>query len=138
MADAREVIRRFNLEVFGKGNVDIVDELLTADYVDHNGPQGPMDRESLKQFVQAVHAAGSGWETTLNHVLVDGDKVAWRWTMRGKHTGEFMGVPPSGNEIEITGNDIGIMRDGKLAESWGEMDMLDLMQQLGAMEQPGS
>lgn len=136
MADAREIISRLNHDVFGKGNVEIVDELLTEDYVDHTGMEGPMDREGLKDFVRAVHAAGSGWEVDLEHVLVDGDKVAWRWTMRGTHTGEFMGIPASGNEITISGNDIGVMRDGKLAESWGEMDNLSLMTQLGAMEAP--
>ncbi|MDX1660120.1 MAG: ester cyclase [Nitriliruptorales bacterium] len=136
MADTREVIRRLNEDVFGKGNVDIVDELLAEDYVDHTGIEGPMDREGLKAFVKTVHEAGSDWEVDLQHVLVDGDQVAWRWKMRGKHTGEFMGIPPSGNTLEITGNDIGIMEDGKLKESWGEMDMLDLMTQLGALDDP--
>ena len=132
MADAHEIVRRLNEDVFGKGNLDIVDEILTEDYVDHTGPEGPMDREGLKGFVRLVHAAGSDWEVQLEHVLVDGEKVAWRWRMRGRHTGEFLGVPASGNELDITGNDIGVLRDGKLAESWGEMDMLDLMTQMGA------
>lgn len=132
MADTREVIHRFNEDVFGKGNVEIIDELVTEDYVDHTGPEGPMDREGLKGFVRLVHSAGSDWEVDLEHVLVDGDQVAWRWRMRGRHTGEFMGVPASGNELEITGNDIAVMRDGRIAEQWGEMDMLDLMTQMGA------
>ena len=132
MADTREVIHRFNEDVFGKGNVEIIDELVTEDYVDHTGPEGPMDREGLKQFVQLVHSAGSDWEVDVEHVLVEGDQVAWRWRMRGRHTGEFMGVPASGNDIEITGNDIAVMRGDRIAEQWGEMDMLDLMTQMGA------
>lgn len=136
MADAREVLRRFNEEVFGEGRVELIDELVHEDFVDHTGVQGPMDREGLKDFVRAVHAALSDCEATLERVVVEGDQVAWRWSQRGRHTGEFMGIPPSGNEIEVTGNDLGVMREGKLAEEWGEMDMLSLMTQLGAVESP--
>lgn len=136
MADTHEIIMRFNQDVFGKGKVELIDELVHEDFVDHTGMEGPMDREGLKSFVQAVHGAASDWDTTVERVLVDGDEVAWRWRMRGTHTGEFMGIPPSGNVVEVTGNDLGVMRDGKLAEQWGEMDMLSLLTQLGAIESP--
>lgn len=136
MADAHDVLERFNEEVFGQGNVELIDELVHEDYVDHGGIQGDMDRDGLKDFVQAVHAALSDTEATLERAVVDGNQIAWRWSMRGKHTGEFMGIPASGNVIEVTGNDIGVMRDGKIAEAWGELDTMDLMTQLGAIEPP--
>lgn len=136
-ADARELVRRINEDVYGEGRADLVDELYHEDFVNHSAQQGiPPTREGEKAFVQAVHAALSEPESTMDRFLQDGDKVAWRWTMRGKHTGEFMGVPASGNRVEITGNDIGLVRDGKLAELWTEVDMLDVMVQLGAIEPP--
>lgn len=133
-ADTKEVIRRFNEEVFGEGKVDLIDELVHEDYLDPSTSEEPMDREGLKVFVQGLHAALSDADVRLERVVVDGDDVAWRWSMRARHTGEFMGVPASDNRIEITGNDLGIMRDGKLFKSWGEMDMASLMSQMGAME----
>lgn len=137
MADIREVIRRFSDDAHGKGKVELIDELCHEDFVNHTAPEGvPPDREGEKAFVQMVHDALSDMESTTERILVDGDQVAWRWRARARHTGEFMGVPPSGNEVEVTGNDIGIMRDGKLAELWAELDMLSVMTQLGAIEPP--
>lgn len=137
MADVREVLRRFNEEVFGKGKVELVDELVHPDFVDHTPPERvPPDRDGLKRFVEAVHAAFSDTDASLERLVVEGEQVAWRWQMSATHTGEFMGVPASGNRIEITGNDLGVMRDGKLAEMWAEMDMLSVMTQLGAVEAP--
>ncbi|MDX1690799.1 MAG: ester cyclase [Acidimicrobiia bacterium] len=136
MTDHRETIRRLNLDVFGKGNVGVIDEILHEDFVDHTGMQGPMDREATKQFVQQIHGALSDTETTVDHILVDGDRVAWRWHMKGTHTGDFMGVPPTNDTIEVSGNDIGIMRDGKLAEMWSEVDNLSLFSQLGIVNPP--
>lgn len=138
MADVREVIRRINEEVYGASNVALIDDLLHEGFVNHTVMPGlPPDREGEKAFVRAVHAALSDTEATLERVLVDGDQVAWRWRMRGTHTGDFMGTPASGNRVDITGNDIGVMRDGRLTEMWGEVDMLSVMTQLVAIEPPG-
>jgi steroid delta-isomerase-like uncharacterized protein len=135
--DIREQVRQINEDVYGKGNVDLVEELYHEDFFNHTAQEGiPPDRDGEKAFVQAVHAAMSDTEATMDRIVIDGDKVAWRWTMRGKHTGEFMGVPASGNRVEITGNDIGVFRDGKLAELWNEVDMYDVMVQLGAIDPP--
>lgn len=92
-ASARELVRRINEEVYGEGRTDLIDELYHEDFVNHSAQQGiPPNREGEKVFVQAVHAAMSEPESTMERFLQDGDKVAWRWTMRGKHTGEFMGI----------------------------------------------
>lgn len=137
MPDHRETIRRLNEDVFGKGNLDIIDELVHEDYVDHTAMPGvPADRDGLKAFVQITQDAVSDQEVSLDHVLVDGDKVAYRWTMRGTHTGEFMGIPATDKTVTVTGNDIAIMRDGKIAETWGEWNMFHLLTELGAVESP--
>jgi steroid delta-isomerase-like uncharacterized protein len=133
MSGIRETIRRINEDVYGAGRVELVDELFHEDYIEHTAREGRSPgREGVKSFVQAMHAAISGAESSMDRFLLDGDQVAWRWTLRGKHTGEFMGVPASDREIEVTGNDLGVIRDGKLAEVWSEVDMLAVMTQLGA------
>lgn len=138
MSDAREVVRRIAEEVFGQGNVGLIDELVHEDFVDHTAMEGvPPGREGLKAFAQMVHAALSETDAAVERIVVEGDQVAWRWSLWGEHTGEFMGVPATGNEVVVTGHDFGVVRDGRLAELWAIVDMLSVMVQLGAIESPG-
>lgn len=135
MSDASEVIRRLIEDVYGEGKIELIDELVHEDYVEHPMPEGfSPDREGLKSFVQALRAALSDMEATVERVVVDGDELAFRWRITGTHSGEFMGIPPSGNRIETTGNDVGLMREGKVVERWCEQDMLSLLTQLGAID----
>ena len=135
MPDAHDVIRRLIEDVYGEGKVELIDALIHEDYVEHPMPEGfSPDREGLKSFVQALHAALSDVQATVEHVLVDGDQLAFRWRITGTHTGEFLGIPASGNHVETTGNDVGAMREGKVAERWCEQDMLSLLTQIGAID----
>ena len=137
MSDTRQTIRRIQEELFGKGRLDLVPELIHEDFVNHAPLPGvPANRSGLETEVKMLHASLSEPSGPADMILVDGDRVAWRYTFRGRHTGEFMGVPPSGNQVEITGIDLGVVRDGKLAEWWSEVDMLDVMTQIGAIEPP--
>lgn len=139
MPSAREVIRRISEEVLGQGRLDLVDELVHEDFVDHTAMEGvPGGREGLKAFARMVHSALSDASASVERTLIDGDQVAWRWSMWGKHTGEFMGIPATGSEVVVTANVLGVMRDGKLAELWSVVDMLSVMVQLGAIESPGA
>ena len=135
MPDAHDVIRRLIEDVYGEGKVELIDELIHEDYVEYPMPEGfSPDREGLRNFVEALRAALSDVQATVERVLVDGDQLAFRWRITGTHSGEFMGIPPSGNHIETTGNDVGVMREGKLVERWCEQDMLSLLTQLGAID----
>ncbi len=135
MANAQDVIRPLIEDVYGEGKVELIDELIHEDYVEHPMPEGfSPDREGLKSFVQALHAALSDVDAKVERVLVDDDQLAFRWRITGTHTGEFMGIPASGNHIETTGNDVGVMREGKVVERWCEQDLLSLLTQLGALD----
>ena len=135
MQDPHDVIRRLVEDVYGEGKVQLIDELTSEDYLETPMPDGfSPDREGLKSFVQALHAALSDVEAQVERVLVDDGQVAWRWRMTGRHTGDFMGVPASGNRIETTGNDVAVLRDGKLETRWCEQDQLSLMVQIGAID----
>ena len=135
MPDARDVIQRFVEGVYGEGRVELVDEFAHEDYYEVPMPEGfSPDREGLKSFVRALHAALSDVEARVERVLVDGDQVAWRWRLTGRHTGELMGVPPSGNPVETTGNDVAVLRENKLEKRWCEQDQLSLMVQIGAID----
>lgn len=69
---------------------------------------------------------------TVEDLIAEGDKVAARVTTRGTHTGELMGLPPTGRRVEWSGISMTRHADGRIAEQWGEFDALGLLQQLGA------
>ena len=133
----KDLDRRWLEEVWGKGNVATVDELAGADFVWHWAPPGlAADREGYKEFVRMEFDAFADVSCVAEDVVAEGDKVAGRWTWRGTHKGEFMGVAPTGKQVTLTGICINRVVDGKIVEEWGEMDMLGLMQQLGAVPSP--
>ena len=135
MPDTRNLIRRLIEDVYGQGKVELIEELLHEDYLEHPMPAGfSPDREGLRSFIQALHGALSDVDATVERTLVDDGQVAFRWRITGMHTGEFLGIPPSHNPVETTGNDVAVVRDGKIEERWCEQDLLSLMAQLGAID----
>ena len=135
MADNAELIKRFYDEVFGNGNLDLIDELTTEGLVDHEEglPGQPPGREGVKFFIKALREAFPDIKAEVDVTLSEGDLAAARAIARGTHEGEFMGVPPSNKSVEFEGIDIIRVEDGKVAEHWGVTDTMSLMQQIGAI-----
>ena len=119
-------------EVFNTGKLDQVDTLIAAEYIDHNpiGPGGKSGIEGFKQTVRALRFAFPDLRFTIEEILVNGDKVVVRTTMQGTHKGSFMGVDPTDKQVTVTGFDIYQIVDGVVAERWGTLDGLTLMQQI--------
>jgi predicted ester cyclase len=129
--------RRAVDEVWGKGNLDAVDELYAADFTWHWGPPGVNpDREGYKQYVSMNFAAFGDVRCIAEDVVAEGDKVVVRWTWRATHEGEYMGIAPTGKQVTLTGISISRIVDGKTMEEWGENDSLGMMQQLGVVPSP--
>ena len=76
-------------------------------------------------------------QITVEDQVAEGDKVVTRWTARGTHRGELLGVTPSGNRVEISGISIDRFSGSKFVESWSNYDALGTMQQIGAIPEPG-
>ena len=72
----------------------------------------------------------------IDDLFAEGDRVVFRVTIRGTHQGAFMGAAPTGKQITATAVDIARLADGRIVEHWGQMDTLDLMQQLGLIPAP--
>jgi steroid delta-isomerase-like uncharacterized protein len=139
--ESKAVLDRLNEEVFRRGNVDAVDELVAEDFVEHDPPPGMgPDREGFKDLVRALHRAFADQEHTIHDQIAEGDRVVERWTMTGTHTGEWFGIAPTNRRISIQGIDISRLQDGRLVEHWTQIDALGMFEQLGAMpaEQPAS
>lgn len=136
--DNKDLVRHVLNELFNNQNLDVVDEYLAPDFVGHNVPPNiSPDRQGVKQFARARANAFSGSRFTIEDQVAEGDQVVTRWTSRHTHTGEFLGVPPTGKEVTITGIMIHQIANGKIKEEWGEYDLFGLFQQLGVVEAPG-
>lgn len=110
-----------------------VDDHFASDFVLHNTFPGlPSDADGTKQWNAAILEAVPDYRVTIDDEIAENDKVVTRWTARGTHKGTFQGIAPTGRQVTITGVTISRYVDGKIAESWVELDTLDLMRQLGA------
>jgi steroid delta-isomerase-like uncharacterized protein len=129
----KEIVRRLGVEPW-QGNIDVIDELVAPDYIGHDPAQpeqhGP---EGIKEFVTTYLAAFPDGKITIDEQLAEGDLVATRWTGRGTHQGELMGIPPTRKQVTVSGITISRVKNGKVAEEWSNWDTLGLLQQLGAV-----
>lgn len=131
--DNRRLVERLFHEVWNGGELDLLDELLAPDYVNHtpSGPPPPPGPEGVKPIVAAIRGAFPDLEYTLEELVADDDTVAVRSTMRGTHEGDFFGIPPTGRRIEVAQMNFERVRDGRIAEHWRLTDDAALMRQLG-------
>ena len=130
----KSLVRRFYEEI-DKGNIEVLDELVAEDYIDHNPPPFPgigAGREGLKQAFRIFQAATPGTHR-IEEQIADGDKVVTRLTSTGKHEGDLPGAPRTGNDLKMTSITIHRIANGKLAEKWSEKDVLGFLQQIGVM-----
>ena len=137
----KALARRFLKEAFNEGNLGVVDEIIASDYVLHDpaSPEGELrGPEGVKGFVQMYRSAYPDTDITVEDQIAEGDDVVTRWRARGTHQGELLGIPPSGNRVEVTGITIDRFSGGKFVESWTNYDALGLMQQIGAIPEPGA
>ncbi len=134
-AEENKALARRWAEIFNQANLDLVDEIYAPDCVLHD-PTMPEDTRGVdgaREFYSMYRSAFPDTEITIEDQLAEGDKVATRWTARGTHQGELMGVPPSGNRVEVAGITISRIEGGKVAEEWDNYDALGMMQQIGAI-----
>ena len=90
----------------------------------------PPGREGVKAFFSMVESAFSEVTFTIEDLIAEGDKVVWRWVLRGKHSGAFQGIPATGKEFVLRGISIVRLEAGQFAENWVQQDMAGLMAQL--------
>jgi predicted ester cyclase len=136
MADGTGLITRFYKEIIEGGNLALIDELATDDYVDHEEalPGQPPGKAGVRYFVDAIRTAFPDIRVkTIEPSLADGNLEACHVILTGTHQGEMAGVAATGKSVEFGSTDIIRVEDGKVAEHWGSTDTLSLMQQTGAV-----
>jgi steroid delta-isomerase-like uncharacterized protein len=125
------------MQEFDKKNLDIVVEMNTPDYQMHF-PIGaePLTTSQHRELIKTFWEAFPDMTHTIDRLVAERDMVTGQYTIRATHTGEFMGIPSTGNEIAETVIGFWRFSDGKVAEFWGIMDMASLYQQLGMELRP--
>jgi steroid delta-isomerase-like uncharacterized protein len=125
------LIRRYFDEILSKGDFAAADELIDPDVVFH--PAEIHGRGNFLQYLGVLRAAFPDLNFTVEDEVSNGEKAAGRFTMRGTHQGEFMGIPASNNAVEIRGVDFFRLENDRIKEIWVSLDSFGLMQQLGAI-----
>jgi steroid delta-isomerase-like uncharacterized protein len=129
----KELVRRLGVEPW-EGNLGVIDELVASNYVGHDPAQPEMQGpEGIKEFVTSYLAGFPDGKITIDEQLAEGDLVASRWTGRGTHQGELMGIPPTGKQVTVSGITISRVKNGKVVEEWSNWDTLGMLQQLGVV-----
>lgn len=128
------VNKRFFNEVVNQGKLDLIDELFSPDFVEHEAFPGLQpNREGVKQFFRMFRQAFPDVKFKLEFTFAKDDKVVSYITISGTHKGEFMGMAASGKQINIKAIDIVRFKDGKAVDHWGVTDAMAMMEQLGAI-----
>jgi steroid delta-isomerase-like uncharacterized protein len=132
----KALIRRYR-EAHNSNDLAALDDLVAADLITHSQlPNVPPGREGGKMVHQGSLAAFPDGTTTTEDLIAEGDRVVERFTFAGTQQGDFMGIPPSGKRVTVSGMSVFRIADGKIVEHWGENDGLGLLAQLGML--PGS
>jgi steroid delta-isomerase-like uncharacterized protein len=137
-SEANKALVRHWFQELDAGNLDIVDELLPVDYLDHNPPLPdlPAGREGVRQSIMLLLAAFPDATHTIHEQMAEGDKVITRLTAHATFSGEILGFQPTGKTVEVSGIAVHRIANGKLVEHWAHMDMAGFMQQIGGPPEP--
>jgi steroid delta-isomerase-like uncharacterized protein len=137
VSDELKRISRLQIEeVFSRGNLELIDEIISPDYVIYdNGRAEPVrGRDNLKAAVAAMRKAMPDWNVEIHEQIAEGDTVVTRWTATGTHTGLLFGVEGTGRTIVMPGVDIEHFVDGQIAEAHAMWDSLGVLKQMGAID----
>jgi steroid delta-isomerase-like uncharacterized protein len=123
----KALVRREQAELWNHtGNLDAAAELFAAGEV-----------EAAKQEAADFRRGFPDVISTIEDLIAEGNKVVARWRSRATHRGDYMGIPPSGKEVQFMGISVYRIEEGKIAESWTVEDQFGLMRQIGAIREPG-
>lgn len=141
-AEQNKVVARRFFEAFDAGDLDGAAAAFAPHAVVHNsGAPDPLNLEGFRQLGAIFLAAFPTGKHTIEDMIGEGNKVVTRATYRATHTGDLMGIPPTGKQVTVSAITIDTIANGKIVETWRLFDQMAMMQQLGVIpvpEQAGS
>lgn len=131
----KAIVRSFFEEVYNKGNLDLIDTIFSPDYrglpAGGHTAHGP---GSVRHTVTTMRHAFPDIHFTVEDIVAEGDNVVIHMTFRGTHRGAFLGIPPTGRQVEVEGAELARLAGGQIVEAgWQLHDMLGLLRQLGVI-----
>jgi steroid delta-isomerase-like uncharacterized protein len=134
----KAIAARIPLEAFNQGKLEVIDELVADNSVDHGElpPGMPPGKEGVKLFVKALRSAFPDLKITLGLQVAEGDLVVQQATTTGTMKGAFAGMPPSGKKATWEAIHITRIKGDKIVEHWAVQDQLGMLQQLGFIPTP--
>jgi steroid delta-isomerase-like uncharacterized protein len=127
----KELVRRLYKEVYVDWNMELVDELVSPQFISHDWPKGsPTGPEGFRNFYSAIRSALPDARYEVDDLIAEGDKVVVRWRLLGTHKGAFGGIAPTGQSIALKGIAIYRVEGGKLIERWVVTDLHGLLQEI--------
>jgi steroid delta-isomerase-like uncharacterized protein len=133
----KAVIQAFLEDVINQGRLERANDLVKEDFVELDPlPGQEQGREGLKAVIHALRSAFPDMHWVVNEMVAEGEKVVTRFVWTGTHRGVFLGIPATGNRVEVKGVVIDRLENGKMADSRILMDTMGLMQQLGVIPAP--
>ena len=128
----KALVARLNKEVHEGRKIEVLYELLSPDFINHNAPPGNQGVEDTLHFYQQVlWPALSNLRVEIIDQIAEGDRVVTRKILHAVQQKDFMGIGASNAVVQIKVIDIFRIADGKLSEHWGMLDLHDLQQQAG-------
>ena len=132
----KALVRRFVEEFWNEANTAAADELMVSDVAIHMPTGEVANPDGLKRFADTWRDSFPDWHSTVEELIAEREKMAERWTGRGTHRGELQGISPTGKHVEVPGSVFYRIAEGKIVEFRGQLDMMSLMQQIGAVSTP--
>jgi steroid delta-isomerase-like uncharacterized protein len=132
----KALVRRSLEEIYTGGNVDAIEEVFAPDFVawDPTFPNGELrGPEGIRGNVERGHKSFENWRFDIEDVIAEGDRVVTRVVMRARSKAEFLGMAPTGKELEVSGITIHRIANGKIVERWGNWNTIGMLQQLGRL-----
>ena len=128
----RELVERLHAELFASRDLEVLERFFAPDVVSHNMPPGfPSGVEGVRRFFETFQGAFPDAEVRIDEVVVEGDRAAVATTIEGTHTGELLGMAPTGRRVAVSGIDLVRVQDGRIVEHRGLTDTVGLLRQLG-------
>ncbi|MEU6180069.1 ester cyclase [Streptomyces coeruleorubidus] len=134
LSDARRgLIEKAWAAAWGRGDVDALDTLLSPAYVRHGGDSQPQDLTAFKAAIVSTRAAFPDLVTTIDDIVVEGDRAAIRWHSSGTHVNSFLGVPPTKRQVDVSGATFARFAGDRIVEEHVTWDPRSLLAALGVI-----
>jgi predicted ester cyclase len=135
-SENQKLVREMFDRAINKRDLTVMDEFLDPKYVNYDMPAPEPGPGGMKALMQGFFTGFPDMCIVIEETVGEGDLVCTRGYFEGTHGGDFMGIPSTDKKVKVPYMDMWRLAEGKALENWVRIDMLGLMQQIGAVPSP--